>query len=327
MYSYPWPLKGICLGAPQSGDIGLFERFVNERLQKDGINTLVLLTRYRYAFDSHPECRADNPLSYEDARRIKKICSDAGIELIPKMNLMGHQSGKSRESMDGLFRGHPEFDETPDLDTVEYCRSLCPSNGECLNIVCNLMDEMCDAFGASTMHIGCDEVFEIGKCPICRKKSNAELFAGWINSLYDHLAERGRKTMMWGDRLLNGNETGYGGWEASNNGTDPAIDMLPKDIIICDWHYEMMEKYPSVDVFADHGYEIIICPWRYRANAHAFADYAVSRDRGHIKGLMITTWCDPKKVMLELLGTPVKDEGGWNAHELVADNYRSFFVE
>ena len=42
---------------------------------------------------------------------------------------------------------------------------------------------------------------------------------------------------------------------------------------------------------------------------------------------MITTRCDPKKVMLELLGTPVSDEGGWNAHELVADNYRSFFVE
>ena len=61
-YPNDWTLRGICITAPKPADVELFVRFVNERLAVDGINTLVLLTRYRYAFESHPECRGNDPL-------------------------------------------------------------------------------------------------------------------------------------------------------------------------------------------------------------------------------------------------------------------------
>ena len=90
-----------------------------------------------------------------------------------------------------------------------------------------------------------DEVFIIGDadCPRCGGKPTAELFARAVNDAYDHIVrKRGKEMLMWADRLLDGKATGYGLWEASMNGTHPAMDMIPKDIIMCDWHYE--PKYP-----------------------------------------------------------------------------------
>jgi hypothetical protein len=56
-----------------------------------------------------------------------------------------------------------------------------------------------------------------------------------------------------------------GEWEASYNNTYRAIDMIPKDVIICDWHYERPDQTPVY--FAMKGLNVITCPWRNAANA------------------------------------------------------------
>ena len=327
-YPSTWNIRGLCITAPKPADLDLFVRFVRERLAADGINTLVLLTRYRYAFETHPECRGNDPLSKADVAAIRAVCDECGIELIPKMNLLGHQSGKAktRESLDGLLRGFPQFDETPDADEVEYCRSLCPSDPECLAVVLDLCGEMADAFGAKTFHIGCDEVFEIAKCPRCRDKSTAALFSGWVSAIHDFLAARGIRTMMWGDRLLDGTATGYGRWEASQNGTETAISTLPKDILLCDWHYENMPAYPSVEVFAEAGFDAVLCPWRYKDNAVKFIEYAKAHDGGNIRGVMETTWCDPAALIKVLMGIPDDKTYSAENHKFVAETYRTLFM-
>jgi hypothetical protein len=92
-----------------------------------------------------------------------------------------------------------------------------------------------------------DEVFLIGdpKCPRCAGKPKAELFAGAVNRLHNHLVtERGLTMLMWADRLIDGRLTLYGSWEGSFNGTQGALAMIPKDIILCDWHYEIRPSIP-----------------------------------------------------------------------------------
>jgi len=85
-----------------------------------------------------------------------------------------------------------------------------------------------------------DEVFLLGDddCPRCKGKDKAELFAQEVISLHDHLARSKRTMWRWGDRLLDGESTGFGEWEASTNKTHGALGRIPKDIVICDWHYE-----------------------------------------------------------------------------------------
>jgi N-acetyl-beta-hexosaminidase len=85
---------------------------------------------------------------------------------------------------------------------VRYCRSLCPRHPKVKQVVCDLIDEMLDAFGADAFHVGCDEVFEIGHCPRCKGIANAVLFADWINTLYGHIVgKRKAEMLMWSDRL------------------------------------------------------------------------------------------------------------------------------
>jgi len=58
---------------------------------------------------------------------------------------------------------------------------------------------------------------------------------------------------MWGDRLIDGKKYDFGEWEASTNGTAAAIDLIPKDIIVCPWHYELRSDYPSIPMFIEKG--------------------------------------------------------------------------
>jgi len=282
-------IKGICLSVPGNKDTDLIVRFIDEWLAPRNCNLLVLLTRYKYQFESHPECASPNAMTKENMIKIREACKRNNIKLIPKMNLMGHQSEKSKDSMDGLLRGHPEFDETPGVDEVFYCRSLCPNHPDIKPIIFDLMDELVDVCEADGLHIGMDEVFDIGICDRCKDQSTADIFADWVNSLADHLREKGKRTYMWGDRLLL-DKTGYGTWEASGNNTESAINKIAKDIIICDWHYEDMNAYVSVDIFQSHGFDFLVCPWRYRNNAVKFLEYANQHGGDKLKGFLATTW-------------------------------------
>ena len=329
-YPAEWKIRGICVDAPRSEDVGLLIRLIRERFAADGINTMVLLLRYRFAFETHPECRGDDPLSKSDVSAIRAVCKENGIELIPKMNLFGHQSNqfkKSRDAFDGLLRGFPQFDETPELEDVGYCRSLCPSDPECRKTVLELAGEMADTFEAETFHIGCDEVFEIAKCPRCRTRAASDIFSEWITAIHDFLASKNIKTMMWGDRLLDGFATGYGRWEASQNGTEAAIRSLPKDILICDWHYGNRDEYPSVGVFADAGLDMLICPWRYKENSLKFIEYAKKHDKGNIRGILATTWCDSGDLARNLLNISGNSAGTDENCGFVSETYRTLFAD
>lgn len=301
-----WKTKAISISAPAPKDVGRFCDFVKNTLKPSGVDAIVLLVRYNYKFASHPECAGKNAISPADAKAIKRACDEAGVRLIPKMNLLGHQSGPVVK--EGLLKGHPELDESRGRKKIRYnyCRSICPTHPDSMRIVTDLACEMAEAFGADAMHIGCDEVFEIGVCPRCRSTPASKLFAGWVNGIARNLKARGVATMIWGDRLLDAKTSGYGVWEASDNGTGAALGMLDKDIVICDWHYEKCPAYPSVDVFADAGRKIFLCPWRYAENAQRFLSYAVAHDKGQYLGLLFTTWCDCEDLMDVLEGKGVQ---------------------
>ena len=76
-----WKSRGIAIAAPSPADVGRFCAFVKNTLKPAGVDTLVLLVRYRYQFKSHPECRSGDPISLADARAIRAACDAAGIRL------------------------------------------------------------------------------------------------------------------------------------------------------------------------------------------------------------------------------------------------------
>ena len=257
------PVRGLHLAAPRPDELSLAIRFIRDALPKEGVNVLVMEFDYRYQYKSHPEVIDTDSLSEDQVKQIVAACHDAGVRLIPLINLLGHQSWAGQTF--GLLRAHPEFDETPGKfprNQGIYCRSYCPLAPGLHNVVFDLIDELAAACQADAVHLGMDEVFLLGEdcCPRCRGKSKSELFGQEVRTLHDHLAATHREMWMWGDRFLDGDLTGLGEWEASQNGTAPAINQVPKDIVICDWHYDT--AVPTAAYFAIQGFRVVSAPWQ-----------------------------------------------------------------
>ena len=293
------PIRGLHLSAPNKKDVGRLVEFIRDALPKTGVNTLILEFDYHFDFKSRPEFNDPSALGKDGVQQILKACRKAGIELIPQINCLGHQSWAKHNGR--LLEKHPEFDETkgkyPDNQNI-YCRSYCPLHPEVHKVLFDLIDELAADCEAKAFHVGMDEVFILADpdCPRCKGKAPAELFAGEVKTLDAHLKQIGCRLWVWGDRFLDGKTTKLGKWEASENGTESAIDLVPKDIVICDWHYERSPETPLM--FAQKGFDVVECPWRKSGVALAElarirkirsnADQTVAR---HAMGMLQTTWC------------------------------------
>ncbi|MDP4186071.1 MAG: family 20 glycosylhydrolase, partial [Bacteroidota bacterium] len=188
-----------------------------------------------------------------------------------------------------------------------YCKSYCPLHPDLHKVLFDLIDEVMDAFHADAFHAGMDEVIYIGNkdCRRCHRKDRVQLFADEVKRIHDHVTDRKARMWMWGDRLLDGHTTGIGFWEASYNGTDPAIDRIPKDIVICDWHYDRPE--PTAPYFALKGFDVVSCTWKKSDVGLKQLDYIrkMRRDSSypitvHLLGVVQTVWTQTNIFLSEL---------------------------
>ena len=312
------PVRGFAIEAPSVREVDLFVRFIEEDLAPSKVNLLILRVDWNYAYKSHPELRDENPLTQADVDKLVAACRKHGIRLVPQINLLGHQSW-AKETY-ALLKNYPEFDETPSINTQEhytkwpneyglYCKSYCPLHPDVHRVVFDVVDEICEAFHSDAFHAGMDEVFYIGmdECPRCKGKDRSELFAGEVNAIQAHLSGKGRQLMIWGDRLLDGRTTGLGEWEASYNDTWRAVDMISKDVLICDWHYERADL--SAVYFAMKGLPVVSCGYRNPEisvqqvkDMMKFRAQAPDEMKSHLCGYVHTIWSSAGRFLRSYYG-------------------------
>ena len=275
-----------------------------EPLARQGINVIILEVDYNFAFTSHPELRRGlNPITREGARRFAAACRKQNIRLIPEFQSLGHQSWKAETFP--LLTVYPKFDLTPGAfpnNEGIYCREWDPTNAAVWRVVFELMDEIIDAFHAGALHVGMDEVFLLGseQSPTTKGQDPPALFAKAVNELHKHLVgKRKVEMLMWGDRLIDGKQFGLGEWEASMNGTAAAVDMIPKDIIICPWHYEQRESYLSIPMFLKKGFRVLPAGWNNVEATKALIQFNRAQADPKLLGHMFTTWGVKKEELLQ----------------------------
>lgn len=341
------PIRGFCIGAPKPAEIEDFIKFIDKELSPRKVNTLILRIDFNFQFESHPGLRDQSALSGSDVKKLVATCNQNHIRIIPQINLLGHQSWAGK--LNNLLRVYPEFDETPKVKMPEkyewpnadglYCKSYCPLHPEIHPIVFALVDEICEVFQAEAFHAGMDEVFYLGEeqCPRCSGRDKAELFAGEVNLIRNHLALKNRRLWIWGDRLLDGKTTGLGMWEASMNNTHKAIDLIYKDIMICDWHYDRPDQ--TAVYFAMKGLNVITCPWRKPDHAvrqtqdmFRFRSSATPEMKDRFQGMMQTVWSGAGQFMDEFYGRKSKsstDHKSENKKELNTSSncFKAMFEE
>ena len=97
--------------------------------------------------------------------------------------------------------------------------------------------------------------------------------------------------LMWADRLIDGEALNMGEWEASKVGTAPAVDKIPKDIILCSWHYELRKRYESLPLLTSKGFRILPASWKNtEATLVLIRDARTQPRPDRLVGHIFTTW-------------------------------------
>jgi hypothetical protein len=264
------------MGCPARSELNDFRRIVDLMVALK-YNTIMIEVNNGVRYESHPEIAGSDALTKDELHQVVSYCKDRRLRVIPQLQTLGHFN----YVLD--LPQYRDLAENPDA-TGRWGRwTYCPSNPAVYKLVFDLMQELIDVFQPEYFHIGHDEVTfaELGTCPKCRLKKPHELFAEDVAKLHDFLAARGIRTLMWGDQLL----PDHNGGPPTN--TALATDAIPKDTIICDWHYGPSADFPSVTYFKKHGFDVLACGWYEPLNAMNFAGVA-SREK--ILGYSGTTW-------------------------------------
>ncbi len=313
------PLKqfrGVHIYLPAIGDVDFARRLVKYLISPAGYNYLILEIAGGMRFDSHPEITeaVEFVKNESDAHRMpklphgvvagghplpKKVVADFcdyvrsfGIDVIPEVQSLGH--------VQYITIVHPEIaeksvDPLPKKITDErladvppkdfYAHSYCPSNPLSHQIIFDLTDEIIETVRPQKyVHMGHDEVYQLGLCEKCSKKTPAELFAGDVNALYAHLKEKGLKMMIWGDMLQ----------PVAKYKCADALDLIPKDVVLLDFIWYFHFDADIEDNLLEKGFKIGI------GNLYSshFPRYESRIRKENVIGGQISAWSQTKEYNL-----------------------------
>ncbi|MBQ6246995.1 MAG: family 20 glycosylhydrolase [Kiritimatiellae bacterium] len=231
----------------------------------------------------------DGWLTPAECRRLASLAKDLGVTLVPFFNVFGHATAaRGRTGKNAILDVSPEYQ--PLFEPVEGF-NWCISNPEARHVIRDLVGELHEAFERPPyFHLGCDEA-EPPSCAICCAPGYGARVAEHVRSMAEFVRSLGARPMMWHDMLLRSGSEKWRGLEA--NGSDETVallETLPKDTIICDWHYGPASgdglHAASLDHFISHGFDTMTCPWDDPGGIAAQCGFA--RQRG--LGVICTTW-------------------------------------
>ena len=229
-----------------------------EQMNKASGYTIQVQNSFKWAKNSiHTQNGGGKVLSQEILREMAAYCRKKQIALIPEVPSLSH--------CDYLLTRHPELAERSE---DPYPDTYCPSNPKSYELLFDLLDEIVSVFSPDLVHIGHDECYSIGNCPMCKGKSAAQLYAQDIIRIHDYLAEKNIAVMIWAEKLLNAHDKNgyplggslhtYGekGWDKETvPATFEAIDLIPRDVRLMHWYWNIDRHYETE--FLRRGFSVV----------------------------------------------------------------------
>ena len=286
-------------------------RWMVDIAHEAGFNTIIIQLTTGVKLDSSPWPAQDNAWSREEFLDWVSYVRNKGMEVIPEVKLLTQQQLMFQHAYPGLMFNAATYD---------------PRKEEVYVKVFRLLDEIITLIHPKAIHIGHDEV--AGNNEISAKKwlregemiLPANLFLKDIIRIHDYLKQKNIETWMWGDMLirpdeflemrakpLHGSTSGYG---------KPLRDKLPRDIVICDWHYaDEQSEFPSISTMKKEGFRVLGATWRNEKTIRNFSRYAAAHGA---EGMIATLWFDVQR-------------GNWNIVErtirISGETFNNYFPD
>ena len=147
----------------------------------------------------------------EEMRDIVNYAHENHMIVVPEIDMPGHVSALLN-SIPSLVCGN----KTVEIKTEAgiFKDVICAGNDENYDILYEILDEICDIFPDTYIHIGGDEApkAQWKECPVCRQRMEREnlsdedeLQGYFINRVNRYLKSKGKKVITWNESLKGGN--------------------------------------------------------------------------------------------------------------------------
>lgn len=338
-------LRGFHMGLPRRDRFEFVRRLFRYVLLPLRYNMIMVQFTAAMRFDRHPEINrawADtvrrakagelpNPphmalladgeiLEKEEVASLLDCARELGFEIVPEVQSLGH--------VQYITIAYPELAEIEEKEVsvddtrkederpaAVYHHCYCPSDERVYSLIYDIIDEVVEiARPQRYVHIGHDEVYQIGVCKRCKGKDPAKLLAHHICALYDHIKGYGLKTMMWADMLQ----------PVTLYKTPAAIDMIPKDILMLDFIWYFHTDKDVEDNLLDKGFTVAV------GNLYSshFPRYSSRIKKKGVIGGEVSTWVEVCEEVYANNGKMWElmylSEMLWNADRFDARNRRAY---
>jgi hexosaminidase len=213
-----------------------------DRLAQLKVNAMIIEFEDKLKYKKAPVIGASNALSIEEVIKLSNYAQERNIEISPLVQGLGHAP---------FILKHPEYKELRDDPKSDW--AFCALNPKTYELQFKLYEDAMEATpNGKYLHIGGDEVGELGKSELAKKSgmSPFQLQMYWLNKVTEFAKKHNRIPIFWDDMIwqLSGlYRTTYDGslseeeskaiWAKNRHKLDENIKLFPENCVFMRWNY------------------------------------------------------------------------------------------
>lgn len=280
-----------------------------DRLAQVKVNAMILEFEDKLKYVKAKVVGVSNALSIEEFNKMSSYAKARNIEISPLVQGLGHVP---------FILKHPQYAHLRDDPKSDW--AFCALNPGTYDLQFKLYE---DAIAATPhgkyLHIGGDEVGELGKSELAKKSGMKpfELQMYWLNKVTEFAKQHNRIPIFWDDMIfqLSGlYRTTYDGslneaeskeiWAQNQSRLDDNIKLFPKECVFMRWNYGSQNVWgnlAALDWYKSKNLPVMAATaaqtnWmllpRYNSNISAIKGFSKITKEKSLDGILCTTWED-----------------------------------
>lgn len=239
-----------------------------DRLSHYKINAVVIEFEDKLRYRRQPLVGAPQSISIEEMAALTRYARERHIEITPLVQGLGHAT---------FILKHEEYAGLRELPWNKW--AFCPLNESTYQVLFDLYRDAIDATpGSKYLHIGGDEIGNIGLCPRCKPMADREgmlsLSLYWLKRVCEFAKENGRIPIFWDDMPLKeggvyestwnddvSQSVASKAWDSGIPKLDKLLTDFPKNCVYMRWNYSMARQPGNIlalDWYKSHGLNAMV---------------------------------------------------------------------
>jgi len=287
-----------------------------DRLARYKINAVVVEFEDKLRYRLQPIVGAPQSISIDEMAALTRYANERHIEITPLVQGLGHAT---------FILKHEAYAGLRELSWSKW--AFCPLNEGTYQVLFDMYRDAIETTpGSKYLHIGGDEIGNIGLCPRCKPMADKEgmlsLSLYWLKRVCEFAKENGRIPIFWDDMPLKHGGVYESTWSDEvtsdvaarqwNNGI-PKLDTLltdfPKNCIYMRWNYSMARQPGNIlalDWYKSRGLKAMIATATNTEGGMFFEEDDQAKGSGiypirsfiqlaaekNISGMLCTAWDD-----------------------------------